>query len=291
MWKEVPFILMGAGLGNGDQRGDGRDYDRRELLIETEMESAIERNQFSLHYQPLIDVKPGAVMGVEALLRWNHPQLGSISPMEFIPIAEKSDLIKKIGEWVLHTACWQNKIWQDQGLPPINMSVNISALHFQDPNFTRLVKRVLHKTGLNPTNLELEITENSLLGDIEGSIRTIEELRGMGVRTALDDFGTGYSTFNYLRALPIDALKIDRTFIRGLENDANGQLIVTAIINLVHDLGIKVVAEGVETKEASKVLVGKNCDGLQGYLFSKPVTHTEAISFVREPHHYYSLVQ
>lgn len=292
MLRWFPFILMGGSFGSSRNDNSKVEYDNRKLILETELEFAIERNQFVLHYQPLIDVKRGSIIGMEALIRWQHPQLGLISPAEFIPLAEKSDMIKKIGEWVLYTSSWQNKKWQDQGFMPVSIAVNISALHFQDPGFSRLVKRVLHKTGIDPTYLEIEITENCLLSDISTSIRTMEELKELGVRIAIDDFGTGYSTFNYLKLLPIDALKIDRTFIRDLENDANGQLIVAAIINLVHDLGIKVIAEGVETKEASRLLVEKNCDALQGYLFSRPVIHTEAVSFIREPNNnYHMLIQ
>lgn len=268
-----------------------RSESKRKNDIATELQFAIERNEFTLHYQPLIDVKRGSIMGMEALLRWNHPQLGSISPVEFIPIAEESDMIKRIGEWVLYTACKQNKEWQDQGLAQIRMAVNISALHFQEPCFLKHVKKVLKQTELSPVYLEIEITENCLLNDINKSIEVMQELKKMGVRIAIDDFGTGYSTFNYLKLLPIDALKIDRTFIRDLENDANGQLIVAAIINLVHDLGIQVIAEGVETKEASRLLAQKNCDGLQGYLFSKPVVHTDAVGLIRETSNYYMLIQ
>lgn len=263
----------------------------RKYIIATDLEFAIERREFTLHYQPLIDVKRGTIMGMEALLRWNHPQLGAVSPLEFIPIAEESDMIKRIGEWVLYAACQQNKEWQDQGIAYIRMAVNISALHFQDSCFLKLVKKVLQQTGLSPVFLEIEITENCLLSDISKSIEVMQELKKMGVRITIDDFGTGYSTFNYLKMLPIDALKIDRTFIRDLENDANGQLIVAAIINLVHDLGIQVIAEGVETKEASRLLVQKNCDGLQGYLFSKPVSTTDAMSFIRVPDTFHMLVQ
>ncbi len=288
MHRWVPFIFSGSGLGSGskDQLVINRKY-----ILATELELAIERDEFTLHYQPLIDVKRGSVMGMEALLRWNHPQLGNISPVEFIPIAEESDMIKRIGEWVLHAACKQNKEWQDQGFAPVRIAVNISAIHFQDPCFLNLVTLVLNETGLSPTYLEIEITENCLLNDISTSIRVMEELKKMGVRISIDDFGTGYSTFNYLKMLPIDALKIDRTFIRDLENDANGQLIVAAIINLVHDLGIQVIAEGVETKEASRLLVQKNCDGLQGYLFSMPVSNTDAMSFIRVPKNYHMLIQ
>lgn len=263
----------------------------RKNILKQELEFAIERNQFTLHYQPLIDVKRDNIMGMEALLRWTHPSLGSISPVEFIPIAEESDMIKRIGEWVLFAACEQNKQWQDQGFSPVRVAVNISAIHFQDPKFLEYVKYVLHKTELQPTYLEIEITENCLLNDINKSISVMEELKKMGVRIAIDDFGTGYSTFNYLKLLPIDALKIDRSFIRDLEHDANGQLIVAAIINLVHDLGIQVIAEGVETKEASRLLIEKNCDGLQGYLFSKPVCHTEAVHFIRESNNFHMLIQ
>lgn len=260
------------------------------LLIASELNLAIERNEFSLHYQPLIDVKSGSVMGLEALLRWHNSKLGSISPLEFIPIAEETDLINRIGEWVLNEACMQNKEWQDQGFSPLRMAVNISANHFQDPSFLEYVKAVLHQTGLSPIYLEIEITENCLLSDIDTSIRIMKELKKMGVRIAIDDFGTGYSSFNYLKMLPIDALKIDKTFIRDLEHDANGQLIVSSIINLVHALGIQVIAEGVETRESSRILAQKNCDGLQGYLFSKPVAHTDAKCFVREPNYFHMMI-
>lgn len=254
----------------------------REDIIAAELENAIEQDQFFLTYQPLIDVKRGNIMGMEALLRWQHPQLGLIPPSVFIPIAEKGEMIKVIDEWVLRNACKQNYEWQMQGLPSIRIAVNISAKHFQDPNFADQVKRVLEMTGLSPIYLEIEITENCLLSDITTSIKTMEELKSMGVRISIDDFGTGYSAFNYLKLFPVDALKIDRTFISDLETDANGQLIVAALINLLHDLGIQVIAEGVETKEASRLLIDRRCDGLQGYLFSKPVVHTEAMELLRD---------
>lgn len=290
MLRWLPYIFMGGSIessGNIPQK----PTDTREDIIATELEYAIERDQFYLTYQPLIDVKRGKIMGMEALLRWQHPHLGLIPPSEFIPIAEKSDMIKTIGEWVLFQACKQNYEWQAQGLPPIRIAVNISAKHFQDPNFSAQVKRTLELTGLSPNYLEIEITENCLLSDINTSIQTMKELKGMGVRIAIDDFGTGYSAFNYLKLFPIDALKIDRSFISDLETDANGQLIVAAIINLVHDLGIQVIAEGVETKEATRMLIDRQCDGLQGYLFSKPVVHTEAMEMLRDQSNFTMLIQ
>lgn len=290
MLRWLPYIFMGGSMDSSENI-PRKNAELREEFIAAELELAIERNQFFLTYQPLIDVKQGTIMGMEALLRWQHPQLGLIPPSEFIPIAEKNDMIKRIGEWVLYQACKQNYDWQKQGFSPIRIAVNISAKHFQDPDFLSQVKQTLEQTGLLPTYLEIEITENCLLSDISTSIKTMEELKSMGVRIAIDDFGTGYSAFNYLKLLPIDALKIDRTFIRDLEKDANGQLIVAAIINLVHDLGIQVIAEGVETKEATKLLIDKKCDGLQGYLFGKPVVHTEAIELLRAPQNLSMLIQ
>jgi EAL domain-containing protein (putative c-di-GMP-specific phosphodiesterase class I) len=262
------------------------DQSIRRDKIRRELENAIAEKQFHLNYQPLIDVKKGVIMGMEALLRWNHPELGNVSPMEFIPIAEESDMIKKIGEWVLYEACTQNTKWQRAGFLPIRVAVNISAVHFQDPWFITLVKNALTETALDPAYLEIELTENSLLKDIDESVHKIQELKRMGVRVAIDDFGTGYSSFSYLKQLPVDSLKIDRSFIKDLEVDKRDSLIVAAIINLVHALGLEVVAEGVETIEAFRFLSEKKCDGLQGYLFSKPLANQEAESLVKKPFKY-----
>jgi EAL domain-containing protein (putative c-di-GMP-specific phosphodiesterase class I) len=263
---------------------------QRKRVIAAELGKAIDRKQFHLHYQPLVDVKRGIIMGMEALLRWNHPELGNVPPTEFIPIAEESDMIKRIGEWVIYKACMQNTKWQKAGFVPIRVAVNISPIHFQDSWFVHLVKQALIETELDPAYLEIEITENSLLNDIDESVQKINELKRMGVRVAIDDFGTGYSSLSYLKQLPIDSLKIDKSFVMDLEKDKKDSLIVAAIINLAHALGLEVIAEGVETREAVRFLAEKKCHGLQGYLFSKPVPHFDAENLIRRPYHYSHLL-
>jgi diguanylate cyclase (GGDEF)-like protein/PAS domain S-box-containing protein len=246
-----------------------------EAVIRLELESflrkALQKNEFYLCYQPLIDLSSGSVFGSEALIRWEHPRLGLVSPADFIPLAEETGLIEEIGLWVLQTACFQNKKWQEMGFANLSIAVNVSAHQFQLPNFIMDVKQSLVESGLEPHFLTLELTESAMLRNIENSIGIMNSLQEMGVKVSIDDFGTGYSSLSYLRNLPINTLKIDRSFIHNLRNDTADIAIVKAIITMGHGLSVKVVAEGVETKEQIELLRELNCHYAQGFYLNKPL--------------------
>ena len=242
-----------------------------QLLIDNYMHNALENNEFTLYYQPQMDLKTGEIIGTEALLRWFQPELGYIPPDKFIPIAEETGLIIEIGEWVLYNACIQNKKWQEAGLKPVYVSVNISALQLKQTDFVEKVADVLQYTGLKPEYLELEITERVAMGDTDFVIRILDRLKLMGIRIAIDDFGTGYSSLNYLKNFSITTLKIDRSFVSELIANPKDAAIVSAILAIGHNLNLSVTAEGVETQEQMSILQSKNCDAAQGYLFYKPV--------------------
>lgn len=248
---------------------NARSHER--LALETSLRHAIERDEFVLHYQPQIAADTGAIVGLEALVRWRHPALGMVPPASFIPLAEETGLIVPIGEWVLHTACEQNRKWREAGLPPVRIAVNLSARQFQKCDVVRFVADALAATGMSANGLDLELTESMLMHDPEGVIETLNGLKAMGVRIALDDFGTGYSSLAYLRRFPIDEIKIDQSFVRDFDPVANDAPLVRAIIGIARSLGISVVAEGVETLEQQCYLQQQLCDRMQGYLFSRPV--------------------
>jgi len=239
--------------------------------IEEGLRRALERNEFTLHYQPKINLITGRITGAEALLRWTHPSRGLVSPAQFIPVAEDCGLILPIGNWVLREACKQARAWVDAGLPPMTMAVNISAMEFRHEHFLEGVFEVLKETGLGPRLLELELTESVLMTRVEATGSILETLRAKGVRVAVDDFGTGYSSLSYLRKFPIDALKIDQSFVRQITTSPDETSIVTAIISMGRSLGLRVVAEGVETQEELTFLQAHRCDEAQGYYFSRPV--------------------
>jgi diguanylate cyclase (GGDEF)-like protein len=275
-------LLRNAGAAVYSARNQGRNtyqffaadlntrlHDR--LALEHDLRHALDRGEILLHYQPQIDVQSGQMTGVEALLRWQHPQRGFVSPAEFVPIAEASGLIVPIGEWVLRSACAQNQAWQAAGLPPLKMAVNLSARQFQQHNMVEMVRRVLDETGHDPALLELEVTESAVMDDLDRTIAMLEQLRGMGIAIALDDFGTGYSSLNYLQTLPIDTVKIDRSFMRDVTSNTDNAAIANAIITLAHRLRLDVLAEGVETAAQVDYLKTQSCDQLQGYFFSRPV--------------------
>ncbi|SER69126.1 bifunctional diguanylate cyclase/phosphodiesterase [Psychrobacillus sp. OK032] len=247
----------------------------KSFSLESSLPYAIEQNQLELYYQPKINAKTNQIIGAEALIRWNHPKWGIISPNEFIPLAEKTGLINEIGKWVKYTACAQNKTWQEAELPMIPISINLSASRFLERDLICNIIRTLKDTKLEPQYLEIEITETSLLENEEIVFSVLDELRDLGIKIALDDFGTGYSSLSYLNRFKgkIDILKIDRSFIRDLssshEEDSN--FIVNMIIQLSHQLKMNVIAEGVETTEQLQVLQKYNCNTIQGYLFSKPL--------------------
>ncbi|GMK47557.1 hypothetical protein PghCCS26_46870 [Paenibacillus glycanilyticus] len=244
------------------------------LTLQHEMYRAIQRKEFILLYQPQYDLVSGMMVGVEALVRWRHPAKGMIPPGEFIPIAEESGMIVQIGDWVLEEACRQNKEWQDAGLPPMPVSVNLSIRQFVQQDLATKVASVLEKTGLKPEYLDLEITE-SMTMDTGHVSRCLLELTDMGVGISVDDFGTGYSSFHYLKNFPIDRLKIDRSFVRDIQQDPSDAEIVAAIIAMAHNLNIQVIAEGVENEEQMEFLRKHNCDEMQGYFWSPPVSSAD----------------
>jgi diguanylate cyclase (GGDEF)-like protein len=239
--------------------------------IEMGLRRALERNEFQLYYQPKINLRTGAVIGAEALLRWMHPTRGLVSPAEFIPVAEDSGLILPIGAWVLREACEQAQAWVESGLPAITMAVNVSAIEFRDEHFLESVFATLSKTGLDPSLLELELTESVLMTHAETAASILQTLRERGVQVAIDDFGTGYSSLSYLRKFPVDALKIDQSFVRQINAASDNAPIVTAVISMARSLKLRVVAEGVETPEELAFLEAHQCDEVQGYHFSRPV--------------------
>lgn len=251
--------------------------------LEQALAGAVARNELSLHYQPRIDLRTGRVTGMEALVRWQHPELGAVSPAEFIPIAEDSGLIIAIGDWVLHTACTQALAWQYAGLPAVTVSVNLSALQLAQYDIADTIAEVLRETGLPPHCLELEITESALIHNAESAADKLTRLRELGVRCSIDDFGTGYSSLSYLRQLPIHALKVDRSFIHKVSRDPGNAAITTAIISMAHDLGLHVVAEGVESEEDAAYLRQRDCDEVQGHYFARPLPAPEFAAYLAQP--------
>ncbi|MFH1493906.1 MAG: EAL domain-containing protein [Pseudomonadota bacterium] len=251
------------------------------LMMENSLRTALERNEFSLHYQPQVSLSSGQVIGMEALLRWNHAEMGLVSPVNFIPLAEENGLIIPIGAWVLHTACKQTKAWHDAGLPPIRVAVNLSGRQFRE-NIPQLVKKALEDSGLPPQYLELEITESIAMQHAESTEQTLGALRDMGVRLSIDDFGTGYSSLSYLKRFPINKLKLDQSFVRDIISDPDDAAISMAIIALAHGMKLEVIAEGVETESQLSFLRSHGCDAIQGYFFSRPVTPDRMEQMLRE---------
>ena len=244
----------------------------KQLVLESNLRGALDRSEFIVHYQPQVTIPDFHLVGMEALVRWKHPSLGLLYPTEFVQLAEDSGLIVPLGDWVMRTACLQNKLWQDGGLMPMRLSVNFSARQFQQATFISAVTEILKETNLDPRWLELELTESSIMKEPEQAIEKLHELKLMGIRVAIDDFGTGYSSLNYLKRFPIDTLKIDKTFVSDVCKDPHDTAIVRAIITLGHALDLTVIAEGVETQEQLQYLSSLGCDVVQGFLFSKSLT-------------------
>lgn len=251
------------------------------LTLANRLHHALEWGEFTVYYQPQVNTTTGEVSQMEALLRWQHPELGIISPEIFISLAEANGLIVSIGEWALRTACAQNKAWQDAGLPSLRIAVNLSARQFQQPNLVERVARILQETGLEPRFLELEITETTVMGDVDFTCAMLCDLSAMGVQISMDDFGTGYSSLSYLKKFPLHTIKIDQSFVRELVTNPQDMAIVTAVATLGKGLNLRVVAEGVETQEQMQLLRSLHCEEMQGYLFSKPLPTEEAISFLQ----------
>jgi diguanylate cyclase (GGDEF)-like protein len=281
--NNLDTLLRNADVAMYNAKGEGRnrhafyresmrEATAQRLSLEHDLRRAIEAEQFVLHYQPQIDVTTGAVVGVEALVRWNHPTLGLLPPSEFIPVAEEAGLIMAIWEWVFVAALIQHNDWVQDGLPPIAVGVNLSSVQFADTGLAARVQEIAQVVGVPLDCIELEITESALMGDFDTALATLNALRDMGVAIAIDDFGTGYSSLSYLRRLPLRKLKLDIAFIRDVVESDEAAAIVAAIISIANSLKLDVVAEGVETQAQCDFLVESGCTTMQGYLLSRPVT-------------------
>ena len=292
--KDADTLLKNADFAMYQVKSSGRDsyqffkpdMNRRAIArqsLESDLRHAMELQEFVLHFQPKLDLETGAVSGAEALIRWRHPPRGLISPVQFIPVAEECGLIVPIGRWVLREACRQAQAWKQLGLGPIRVAANISSVELRAPSFVAGVKAILAQTGLQPALLELELTETFLMQDSTSTAEVLKAIKDLGVGIALDDFGTGYSSLSYLRRFPIDTLKIDRSFVRGLGADADDASIVSAVIAMGKSLKMRVVAEGVETREQLAFLREQGCPEGQGYYFSYPVVAAEFTQMLARP--------
>jgi diguanylate cyclase (GGDEF)-like protein len=247
----------------------------KRVRLEKGLRKALDRDELTLHYQPQVDIMTREIMGMEALLRWDHPELGMVSPADFIPLAEENGMIIPIGEWVLRRACVQNKSWIDAGLSPMRMAVNLSARQFQHNNLVEVVAQILQETDLPAQYLDLEITESVAMFNESYVIAKLHELKNLGIKISIDDFGTGYSSLSYLKKFPIDALKIDKSFVAEVMNDKDDAEIITTIISMARNLKVSVIAEGVENEQQLQFLRSQKCTEAQGYLFSKPLNPTD----------------
>jgi diguanylate cyclase (GGDEF)-like protein len=253
------------------------------LALEADLHHALPRKELWVAYQPQVDLRTGRVIGVEALVRWRHAQLGEVGPAEFLPLAEEAGLIDTIDTWVMQAACRQAMAWRQSGLPPLRVAVNVSGRHLQHPRFAETVIQSLKRSGLVPTQLELEITEGVAVTEMREALDALQRLRGLGVRVAIDDFGTGYSMLSRLRELPLDTLKIDRSFIWEIEDEEHDAPIVTATIAMARSLGLEVVAEGVETEAQLNFLRRHGCQFAQGFLLARPTEPHAVVSLLQEP--------
>ena len=257
-----------------------QSHTERMLTLESCLQQALEFGQFYLDYQPQLSIDGQRVLGVEALLRWHHPELGLISPSEFVPLAESNGQIIPIGTWVMRTAVQQLRDWLDAGLPPMVMAVNLSAVQFRHPNLPALVTEILNEAQVPPEYLEVELTEGVTMGNPKAAIGIMDDLHSRGVRMSIDDFGTGYSSLSYLKKFKVYKLKIDQSFVRDIATDADDRAIVAAIIQMAHSVGFIAIAEGVETPAQLEFLRQEACDEVQGYLFSRPLAPTALVDFV-----------
>jgi diguanylate cyclase (GGDEF)-like protein/PAS domain S-box-containing protein len=255
----------------------------RRLEVEHDLHRAFENREFVLYYQPKVDAHSGRVVGAESLVRWHHPKRGLVPPSEFIPLAEECGLITALGEWTLREACETFQRWRAEGIPIQSVSVNLSPRQFVDANLISVVQRILQQTAIDPACLELELTEGAMSVDIEKAISTLHSLKALGLKLSIDDFGTGYSSLTYLKRLPVDVVKIDQSFVKGLDNNTADSKIIDAIIDLADVLGFAVVAEGVETEKQAEILRSTACDTFQGYLYSRPISASQLATFIRNP--------
>ena len=254
------------------------------LMLLDGLRGALEAGQFSLLYQPKVDLRTGRIFGVEALVRWDHPEYRYVSPARFIPLAEESGLIVQLGDWVMQTACAQNQTWRDEGLPPVTMSVNVSARQFEEQHLVERIAGALRKSALPPEGLEIEVTEGLIMRDMQQAVGRMRELKAMGIALSVDDFGTGYSSLSALKSFPISTLKIDKSFVSDLATSTDDQAIAMAVISLGHKLNLRVIAEGVETEQQCRFLRDNDCDEMQGYLFSRPVAPNDFAAMLARSH-------
>jgi EAL domain-containing protein (putative c-di-GMP-specific phosphodiesterase class I) len=255
-------------------------YEKR-LKLETSLRRAIKNEDFKLYYQPKIDLSTGAVTGAEALIRWETPE-GFIPPVEFIPLAEETGLIIPLGEWILTEACRQLREWQQMDIPALNLSCNLSIKQFSDKNFLEKVKKIIIASGINPNFLTLELTESILIDNIEEKIETLIGLKLLGINLSIDDFGTGYSSFNYLRKLPVDELKIDRSFVMEIKDHPKSRSIISSILYLAQSLNLTTVAEGIEEPEELKFMQSQGCKSYQGFIFSRAVPNKQFLELLNK---------
>ena len=279
-------IALYAGKEKGQNTYEFFDAKMRVMLstrrtMEQDLERALEREEFMVYYQPRIELATGRIIGVEALVRWRHPDRGMVSPGEFIPVAETSGLIRPLGEWVLRTACTDTATWRDAGLPPMSVAVNLSAAQLHQTDLIVLVSDVLDASGLTPDQLELEITETMMMKERDTKVvPTLRRLHDLGIQISVDDFGTGYASLTYLRQFPVSKVKVDQTFVQGIAHNPEDKAIVEAVIRLGHGLNLEVTAEGVETEEQATILMAWNCDEAQGYHFNRPIPREELIALL-----------
>jgi diguanylate cyclase (GGDEF)-like protein len=291
--KNIDTLLMNADVAMYQAKGQGKNnyqyysesmnaltFER--FTVENKLRRALEQNEFMLFYQPQVDLSTGNIIGVEALIRWLQPDLILIKPGDFIPMTEETGLIVPIGEWVLRTACRQNRAWQKAGFEPIAVTVNVSSVQFRQDDFIEMLSHILDDSDLDPSYLQLELTESTIMKHSENAVKKFHSLQRMGIQIAIDDFGTGYSSLNYLKRFPISTLKIDQSFIRDIVTDPDDQSIVKAIIALSHNLNMKVIAEGVETRKQLALLHEHECDEIQGHLICPPVSSDSIAQFIRE---------
>lgn len=248
------------------------DVPTKELVLENSLFKALENNQFLLYYQPKVELSTGEIYGAEALLRWKHPDLGMISPLEFIPLAEKTGFIIELGEWVLRTACMQIKQWEQEGITSLSVSVNMSMIQFQQKHIVATIEKIIAETGIRPEQLELELTESIFMDNPEHTLKILHDIQLLGIKLSLDDFGTGYSSLSYLQSIPLHYLKLDKTFIHDIVTDIKKQMIFKSLIVIAHNLNMKVVTEGVESQDELQIIREHNCDLVQGYIYSPPVS-------------------
>ncbi|HKW37492.1 MAG TPA: EAL domain-containing protein [Burkholderiales bacterium] len=291
--RDAKTLLAGADIAMYRAKDEGRNrfcfysadlqsHTPEKLALEAGLRHGLERREFRVHYQPKLDMATGEITGVEALLRWQHPELGLLLPEKFIQLAEQTGLIIPIGLWTLREVCTRAKAWQDSGLPRMPVAVNLSACQFEQDQLVPQLAEILRSTGAEPGILELEITESMVMQDPDQAVKLMQNLRAMGVRLTIDDFGTGYSSLGYLKRFPINSLKVDRSFVRDLPHSADDIAITRAVIAMAHSLQMNVIAEGVELKEQFDVLRDEGCDEFQGYLCRPPLVEEELIRFIRE---------